>query len=69
MGDGRAPGDTFGLHHHTNDYVLYITGGANLRVDDKDSGAYDFIGHERSVFLHQGGRDRELPQRQLDAVS
>src|SRR5271163_1641201 len=32
-----APGDTFGLHHHTNDYVLYITSGANLSVDDKDS--------------------------------
>ncbi len=26
-----APGDTFGLHHHTNDYVLYITSGANLQ--------------------------------------
>ena len=33
-----APGDTFGLHHHTNDYVLYITSGANLKVDDKDAG-------------------------------
>jgi quercetin dioxygenase-like cupin family protein len=48
-------GETFGLHHHTNDYVLYITGGANLRVDDKDSGAYDFIGHERSVFYIKAG--------------
>ena len=45
-----APGDTFGLHHHSNDYVLYITGGADLRVDDKNFGPYDFIGHERSVF-------------------
>src|ERR1700746_1085009 len=43
-----APGDTFGLHHHSNDYVLYITSGANLKVDDKDAGAYDFIAHDRS---------------------
>jgi hypothetical protein len=45
-----APGDTFGLHHHTNDYVLYITSGANLKVDDKDAGLYDFIAHDRSVY-------------------
>ena len=50
-----APGETFGLHHHTNDYVLYITGGANLRVDDKACGSYDFIGHERSVFYITAG--------------
>ena len=24
------PGETFGLHHHSNDYVLYITSGADL---------------------------------------
>ena len=50
-----APGDTFGLHHHSNDYVLYITGGAELRVDDKDFGPYDFIGRERSVFYIKAG--------------
>jgi quercetin dioxygenase-like cupin family protein len=50
-----APGDTFGLHHHSNDYVLYITGGAHLRVDDKDFGPYDFIGRERSVFYIKAG--------------
>jgi quercetin dioxygenase-like cupin family protein len=50
-----APGETFGLHHHTNDYVLYITGGAHLKVDDKDAGTYDFIGHERSVFYIKAG--------------
>ena len=50
-----APGDTFGLHHHSNDYVLYITGGAELRVDDKDVGFYDFIGRERSVFYIKAG--------------
>lgn len=50
-----APGDTFGLHHHSNDYVLYITGGADLRVDDKDFGPYDFIGRERSVFYIKAG--------------
>ena len=50
-----APGDTFGLHHHTNDYVLYITSGANLKVDDRDAGAYDFVGHERSVFYIKAG--------------
>ncbi len=50
-----APGDTFGLHHHTNDYVLYITGAANLKVDDQNVGTYDFIGHERSVFYIKAG--------------
>lgn len=50
-----APGDTFGLHHHQNDYVLYITAGANLRVDDKDSGTYDFMCHDRSVFYIKAG--------------
>jgi mannose-6-phosphate isomerase-like protein (cupin superfamily) len=50
-----APGDTFGLHHHSNDYVLYITGGAALRVDDKDFGPYDFIGRERAVFYIKAG--------------
>jgi mannose-6-phosphate isomerase-like protein (cupin superfamily) len=50
-----APGETFGLHHHSNDYVLYITGGAPLRVDDKDVGFYDFIGRERSVFYIKAG--------------
>jgi mannose-6-phosphate isomerase-like protein (cupin superfamily) len=50
-----APGDTFGLHHHTNDYVLYITAGANLKVDDKDFGAYDFVCHDRSVFYIKAG--------------
>jgi mannose-6-phosphate isomerase-like protein (cupin superfamily) len=50
-----SPGETFGLHHHTNDYVLYITSGAHLKVDDKDAGTYDFIGHERSVFYIKAG--------------
>ena len=50
-----APGDTFGLHHHTNDYVLYITSGANLKVDDKDAGPYDFIAHDRSVYYIKAG--------------
>jgi len=50
-----APGDTFGLHHHKNDYVLYITGGANLQVDDKDFGAYELDCHERSVFYIKAG--------------
>src|SRR6516165_2977574 len=50
-----APGDTFGLHHHSNDYVLYITSGADLRVDDKDFGPYDFIGRDRSVFYIKAG--------------
>jgi quercetin dioxygenase-like cupin family protein len=50
-----APGDTFGLHHHSNDYVLYITGAAALRVDDKDFGPYDFIGRERAVFYIKAG--------------
>ena len=50
-----APGDTFGLHHHTNDYVLYITSGANLKVDDKDVGFYDFIAHDRSVYYIKAG--------------
>jgi beta-alanine degradation protein BauB len=50
-----APGETFGLHHHQNDYVLYITAGANLRVDDKDSGSYDFKCHDRSVFYIKAG--------------
>src|SRR5215472_9381526 len=50
-----APGDTFGLHHHSNDYVLYITSGANLKVDDRDHGVYDFVGHDRSVFYIKAG--------------
>jgi quercetin dioxygenase-like cupin family protein len=50
-----APGDTFGLHHHTNDYVLYITSGADLKVDDRDVGPYDFVCHERSVFYIKAG--------------
>lgn len=50
-----APGDTFGLHHHTNDYVLYITSGANLKVDDKNVGSYDFIAHDRSVYYIKAG--------------
>jgi mannose-6-phosphate isomerase-like protein (cupin superfamily) len=50
-----APGETFGLHHHTNDYVLYITGAANLHVDDKNSGPYDFVCHDRSVFYIKAG--------------
>ena len=50
-----APGDTFGLHHHTSDYVLYITGGANLQVDDKDFGAYELDCHDRSVFYVKAG--------------
>src|SRR6185437_670956 len=50
-----GPGDTFGLHHHTNDYVLYITSGANLKVDEKEVGTWDFIGHERSVFYLKAG--------------
>ncbi|HEY2525468.1 MAG TPA: hypothetical protein VGI29_10450 [Candidatus Binataceae bacterium] len=50
-----APGATFGLHHHTNDYVLYITSGANLKVDDRDYGHYDFVAHDRSVFYIKAG--------------
>src|SRR5512146_1815208 len=50
-----APNDTFGLHHHTNDYVLYITGGAHLSVDDKHAGLYDLVCHERSVFYVKAG--------------
>ncbi len=50
-----GPGETFGLHHHTNDYVLYITSGANLRVDDRDVGPYDFIAHDRSVYYIKAG--------------
>lgn len=50
-----APGDTFGLHHHTNDYVLYITSGANLKVDDRDAGGYDLLTHERSVYYIKAG--------------
>ena len=49
------PGGTCGLHHHSNDYVLYITSGANLRVDDKDVGPYDFVTHERSVYYIRAG--------------
>lgn len=50
-----APGATFGLHHHTNDYVLYITSGANLKVDDRDYGLYDFVAHDRSVYYIKAG--------------
>lgn len=50
-----GPGETCGLHHHSNDYVLYITGGAELRVDDKDHGAYTFAGRERSVYYIRAG--------------
>jgi mannose-6-phosphate isomerase-like protein (cupin superfamily) len=50
-----APGATFGLHHHTNDYVLYITSGANLKVDDREAGTYDFLCHDRSVFYIKAG--------------
>jgi hypothetical protein len=50
-----APDDTFGLHHHTNDYVLYITGGAHLSVDDKHAGRYDLVCHDRSVFYIKAG--------------
>lgn len=49
------PGGTCGLHHHSNDYVLYITSGADLRVDDKDAGLYDFPAHERSVYYIKAG--------------
>jgi beta-alanine degradation protein BauB len=49
------PGETFGLHHHSNDYVLYILSDANLRVDDKNSGPWDFVGHARSVFYIKAG--------------
>src|SRR5258708_32967577 len=55
-----APGETFGLHHHTNDYVLYITSGAHLKVDDKDAGTYDFIGHERSGVYIKAGRTQRM---------
>lgn len=61
------PGETFGLHHHSNDYVLYITSGADLDVDDKDHGPYMFSCKERSVF-YKGRRYRKLPQRQQHAV-
>jgi mannose-6-phosphate isomerase-like protein (cupin superfamily) len=50
-----SPGETFGLHHHTNDYVLYITSGTSLKVDDRDIGAYDFVAHDRSVFYIKAG--------------
>jgi mannose-6-phosphate isomerase-like protein (cupin superfamily) len=50
-----APDETFGLHHHTNDYVLYITGGARLGVDDKNVGPYELVCHERSVFYIKAG--------------
>jgi mannose-6-phosphate isomerase-like protein (cupin superfamily) len=50
-----APDETFGLHHHTNDYVLYITGGAHLSVDDKHAGFYDLVCHDRSVFYIKAG--------------
>jgi beta-alanine degradation protein BauB len=50
-----APGETFGLHHHSNDYVLYITSGADLNVDDKNHGPYMFTCKERSVFYIPAG--------------
>jgi mannose-6-phosphate isomerase-like protein (cupin superfamily) len=50
-----GPGETCGLHHHSNDYVLYITSGAELRVDDKDHGPYTFAGRERSVYYIPAG--------------
>lgn len=50
-----GPGETCGLHHHSNDYVLYITSGAELRVDDRDQGPYTFAGHERSVYYIPAG--------------
>ncbi len=50
-----APGETFGLHHHRNDYVLYITSGASLQVDDKDFGPYELKCHDRSVFYVKAG--------------
>ncbi len=50
-----GPGETCRLHHHSNDYVLYITGGAELRVDDKDHGLYTFAGRERSVYYIRAG--------------
>src|SRR5258707_12865728 len=31
-----ATGDTFGLHQHTNDAVLYITSAATLQGDEQD---------------------------------
>ncbi len=49
------PGETFGLHHHSNDYVLYITSGADLDVDDKNSGPYMFSCEDRSVFYIKAG--------------
>jgi len=49
------PGETFGLHHHSNDYVLYITSGADLDVDDKNHGPYMFSCKERSVFYIKAG--------------
>ncbi len=50
-----GPGETCGLHHHSNDYILYITSGAGLRVDDKDHGPYTFAGRERSVYYIPAG--------------
>jgi hypothetical protein len=50
-----GPGETCGLHHHSNDYVLYITSGAELRVDDKDHGEYMFAGRQRSVYYIPAG--------------
>lgn len=53
-----GPGATCGLHHHSNDYILYITSGAELRVDDKDHGPYTFAGRERSVYyIPEGGTE------------
>jgi beta-alanine degradation protein BauB len=49
------PGETFGLHHHSNDYVLYITSGADLDVDDKNYGPYKFSCKDRSVFYIKAG--------------
>lgn len=50
-----GPGETCALHHHSNDYVLYITSGAALKVDDKDQGEYTFAGRERSVYYIPAG--------------
>ena len=50
-----GPGETCGLHHHSNDYVLYITGGAELKVDDKEHGEYMFAASERSVYYIPAG--------------
>lgn len=50
-----GPGETFGLHHHSNDYILYIIGGADLAVDDQQLGSYVLKTRERAVYYVPAG--------------